>query len=64
MASLFQASRAAGDFERRNRPFVTEFNVDGTQQAFYKVPPGIAELWQRTVAQLDAEQADANDGLA
>jgi len=51
-------------FERRNRPFVMEFNVDGTQQAFYKVPLELAELWHKAAAQLDAEQADADDGLA
>lgn len=51
-------------FGRRNRPFATDWNVDGTQQAFYKVSTEIATLWHRAVTQLDAEQADADDGLA
>jgi hypothetical protein len=51
-------------FGRRNRPYVGDWNVDGTQQAFYKLPPDIAKLWHKAAAQLDAEQADADDGLA
>lgn len=48
-------------FGRRNRPFTVEWNVDGTQQAFYTMPASTAEPWRKAVVQLDLEESDAGD---
>lgn len=51
-------------FGRRNWPFVFEWAVDGSQQAFYTMPAPTAALWRQAAIQLDVEQSDANRDAA
>jgi hypothetical protein len=46
-------------FGRRNWLFTADWNVDGTQQAFYVMSDATAVRWSEASEQLDAEQSDA-----
>lgn len=48
-------------FGRRNRPFETAWNVDGSQQVAYRMAAPIAASWRSAVARLEAEQADDDE---
>jgi hypothetical protein len=44
--------------KRRNWPLGVQWNVDGSQQAFYSMSAATAERWRKAVIHLDAEQSD------
>ncbi len=49
-------------FKRSNAPFTVEWAAGGTNQAYYKLDPELAEMWRTVRSQTQSQQGIHSDG--